>query len=62
MEPGPIRIEKGNVTVNSPKDGVWLTKNEIARLFGVYVPAIVSNIRTNRSLHPVSLPLDDPVE
>ncbi|MCD8174158.1 MAG: protein-tyrosine kinase [Alistipes sp.] len=46
MEPKFITIENGQVTVRPTKNGIWLTQNEIARLFEVFVPAVNANIRS----------------
>ena len=41
-----IDVENNRVTVLLSQDGtVWMTQSEIARLFGVFVAAISSNIR-----------------
>ena len=42
-----IDAENNRVTVHLSPDGtVWMTQSEIARLFGVFVAAISSNIRS----------------
>lgn len=42
-----IDIENNRVTIQLSQDGtVWMTQSEIARLFGVFVAAISSNIRS----------------
>ena len=42
-----IDVENNRVTVLLSQDGtVWMTQSEIARLFGVFVAAISSNIRS----------------
>lgn len=44
---GSLSIENGNVTIELSSDGtVWMTQWQIARLFGVFVAAISSNIRS----------------
>ena len=44
---GSLSIENGNVTIRLSSEGtVWMTQSEIARLFGVFVAAISSNIRS----------------
>ncbi len=46
MNTTPIIIEQGQVTIRTKTGEVWLTQNEIARLFGVFVAAVNSNIRS----------------
>lgn len=41
----PITIENGLVTIRPTALGVWLTKNQIADLFGVFTAAANANIR-----------------
>jgi hypothetical protein len=42
-----ITIDEGRVVVTPASDGmVWMTKHEIARLFGCFVAKVVSNIAT----------------
>lgn len=42
----PISIENGRVEIHAPENRVWLTRHQIADLFGVFVPAVGSNIRS----------------
>ena len=42
----PISIENGRVEIHTPENRVWLTRHQIADLFGVFVPAVGSNIRS----------------
>ena len=42
----PISIENGRVEIHTPENRVWLTRHQIANLFGVFVPAVGSNIRS----------------
>ena len=42
----PISIENGRVEIHTPENRVWLTRHQIAELFGVFVPAVGSNIRS----------------
>ena len=42
----PISIENGRVEIHAPESRVWLTRHQIADLFGVFVPAVGSNIRS----------------
>ena len=42
----PISIENGRVEIHAPESRVWLTRHQIADLFGVFVPAVRSNIRS----------------
>jgi hypothetical protein len=50
MEPGTISIVGGRVVVNPAADGtvwggmVWMSKHQIAHLFGCFVAKVVSNI------------------
>jgi len=46
MNTAPITIEEGRVTIRPAAGGVWLTQHAIADIFGVFVPAINSNIRS----------------
>ena len=46
MNRASITIEEGQVIIRPAAGNVWLTKHEIARLFGVYVSAVGSNIRS----------------
>jgi len=40
-----ITIDEGRVVITPvPDDSVWMTKHEIARLFGCFVAKVVSNI------------------
>ena len=41
-----ITIEKGRVTIRPRQGTVWLTQHQIADLFGVFVSAVNSNIRS----------------
>ena len=36
----PISIENGRVEIHTPENRVWLTRHQIADLFGVFVPAV----------------------
>ncbi len=45
MKTQPITIENGRVTIRSSANGVWLTQNQIADLFGVFTSAVNANIR-----------------
>lgn len=45
MTTQPITIENGLVTIRMTANGVWLTKNQIADLFGVFSAAVSANIR-----------------
>lgn len=45
MTTQPITIENGQVTIRPTANGVWLTKNQIADLFGVFSAAVSANIR-----------------
>lgn len=45
MTTQPITIENGRVTIRPTANGVWLTQNQIADLFGVFSTAINANIR-----------------
>lgn len=38
-------IENGQVTIRQTANGVWLTQNQIADLFGVFTAAVSMNIR-----------------
>lgn len=39
-------IEEGQITIRPVAGGVWFTQHEIADLFGVFISAISSNIRS----------------
>ena len=45
MTTQPIIIENGRVTIGPATNGVWLTQNQIADLFGVFTAAVNANIR-----------------
>ena len=45
MTTQPITIENGRVTIRPTANGVWLTQNQIADLFGVFSAAVSANIR-----------------
>lgn len=45
MKTQPITIENGRVTIRPNANGVWLTQNQIADLFGVFISAVHANIR-----------------
>jgi hypothetical protein len=45
MTTTPIIIEEGRVTIQSAS-GTWMTQHQIADLFGVFVSAVGSNIRS----------------
>ena len=38
-------IENGQVTIRQTANGIWLTQNQIADLFGVFTAAVNANIR-----------------
>jgi hypothetical protein len=42
----PITIDNGRVAVNSVSGDIWMTQHEIADLFGVFVSAVGTNIRS----------------
>jgi hypothetical protein len=46
MNTTSITIEEGRVTIRPTAGGVWLTQHQIADLFGVFISAINSNIRS----------------
>ena len=46
MNTASIKIENGRVTIRPAADKVWLTQHQIADLFGVFVSAVGSNIRS----------------
>lgn len=46
MATQPITIENGQVTIRPSTNGVWLTQNQIADLFGVFISAVSANIRS----------------
>jgi hypothetical protein len=46
MNTTSIMIEKGQVTIRPVAGEVWLTQHEIADLFGVFISAVGSNIRS----------------
>jgi len=46
MNTTSITIEEGRVTIRPTVGGVWLTRYEIADIFGVFISAINSNIRS----------------
>lgn len=46
MNTASIKIEKGRVTIRPVAGSIWLTQHEIADLFGVFISAIGSNIRS----------------
>ena len=46
MNTQPIVIEQGQVTIRLTATGVWLTRHQIADLFGVFISAVGSNIRS----------------
>lgn len=46
MERGKISIENNTVHVKLHEETVWLTQHQIADLFGVFIAAVNSNIRT----------------
>lgn len=45
MTTQPITIENGLVTIRPAANEVWLTKSQIADLFGVFTAAVSANIR-----------------
>lgn len=46
MNTASIIIENGQVIVRPAKGAVWLTQHQIADLFGVFISAVNSNIRS----------------
>lgn len=46
MNTTSITIEEGRVTIRPVAGNVWLTQHQIACLFGVFVSAVGSNIRS----------------
>lgn len=46
MKTQPIVIKNGRVTIRFSANGVWLTQNQIADLFGVFTSAVSANIRS----------------
>ncbi len=46
MNTTSIMIEKGRVTICPIAGEIWLTQHEIADLFGVFISAVGSNIRS----------------
>ena len=46
MNTQPITIADGHVTIRPTNGGVWLSQHQIADLFGVFVSAVGSNIRS----------------
>jgi Virulence protein len=46
MNTASIIIENGQVMIRPTADKVWLTQHQIANLFGVFVSAVGSNIRS----------------
>lgn len=46
MNNASITIEKGQVTICPQQGTVWLTQHQIADLFGAFVSAVGSNIRS----------------
>lgn len=46
MNTASIIIEEGRVTIRPVAGGIWLTQHEIADIFGVFILAINSNIRS----------------
>lgn len=46
MNTASITIEEGRVTIRPVAGGIWLTQHEIADIFGVFISAINSNIRS----------------
>ncbi len=46
MNTASITIENGRVTIRPAGENVWLTQHQIANLFGVFVSAVGSNIRS----------------
>ena len=42
----PIRIDNAGVTIHGTAGAVWMTQHQIASLFGVFVSAVGSNIRS----------------
>lgn len=48
MNMQPITIENDRVAIRPTDGSVWLTKHQIADLFGVFVSAVGANIRSIR--------------
>lgn len=46
MNTQPITIADGHVTIRPTTGGVWLSQHQITDLFGVFVSAVGSNIRS----------------
>lgn len=46
MNTTSIKIEEGRVTIRPVAGGIWLTQHEIAGIFGVFISAINTNIRS----------------
>ena len=46
MNTKSIIIEEGRVTIRPVSGGVWLTRHEIADIFGVFISAVNTNIRS----------------
>ena len=46
MNTASIVIENGQVTIMSAAKNIWLSQHQLADLFGVFVSAIGSNIRS----------------
>ncbi len=46
MTKSQITIDKGRVTIRPVAGTVWMTKHQIADLFGCFVAKVVSNIAT----------------
>jgi len=46
MQANPITIENGRVTIRPTQGGIWLTQHQITDLFGVFISAVNSNIRS----------------
>lgn len=46
MNTESIIIEEGRVTIRPAAENVWLSQHQIADLFGVFVSAVGSNIRS----------------
>jgi hypothetical protein len=42
----PITIDNGRVSVNSASGDIWVTRHEIAELFGVFTGAVTANIKS----------------
>ncbi len=46
MQANPITIENGRVSIRPTQGAIWLTQHQITDLFGVFISAVNSNIRS----------------